>query len=65
MGGYPKFGAVIEADLWRLSQIPIGRSVRFIEVDYAQGIAALDEVERYLTRGREMVAIARLSCTPA
>ncbi|AHF76616.1 Urea amidolyase related protein [Sodalis praecaptivus] len=65
MGGYPKFGTVIEADLWRLSQIPIGRSVRFIEVDYAQGIAALDEVERYLTRVREMVAIARLSATPA
>ncbi len=41
MGGYPKFGAVIEADLWRLGQIPIGRSVRFIEVYYAPGIAAL------------------------
>ena len=28
-GGYPKFGTVIEADLWRLGQAPIGSRVRF------------------------------------
>ncbi len=61
MGGYPKFGAVIEADIWRLGQIPIGQRVRFIEVDYAQGVAALDELDCYLTRVREMVAIQRCS----
>ncbi|HEY0208861.1 biotin-dependent carboxyltransferase family protein [Acerihabitans sp.] len=62
MGGYPKFGAVIEADIWRLGQIPIGKRVRFIEADYEQGVAALDELDGYLTRVRDMVAIQRLSC---
>lgn len=43
MGGYPKIGAVIEADLWRLSHIPLGGALRFIEVDYHQGLQALDQ----------------------
>ena len=30
-GGYPKVGTVIEADLWRLGQTPIGSRFRFVE----------------------------------
>jgi hypothetical protein len=30
-GGYPKFGTVIEADMWRLGQAAIGSRVRFVE----------------------------------
>lgn len=48
MGGYPKIGAVIEADLWRLSHIALGATLRFIEVDYPQGLQALDEQQQLL-----------------
>lgn len=65
MGGYPKIGAVIEADLWRLSQIPIGKSVRFIETDYAQGLAALEAIQRYVKQVQEMVEIHQISCKTA
>ena len=42
-GGYPKIGTVIEADLWRLGQTPIGSSVRFIETDWDGALHAGDE----------------------
>ena len=55
-GGYPKIGTVIEADLWRLGQAPIGSRVRFVETDWderARGRATrladwLAEVRRLL-----------------
>jgi allophanate hydrolase subunit 2 len=47
-GGYPKIGTVIEADLWRLAQAPIGSSIRFIETDWAGALQALEEVSRWL-----------------
>lgn len=53
MGGYPKIGAVIEADLWRLSHIPLGGSLRFIQADYPQGLAALDEQQAWLASVRD------------
>lgn len=33
-GGYPKIGVVIEADLWRLAQAPLGATVRFVRVGF-------------------------------
>ncbi|WP_454742715.1 5-oxoprolinase subunit C family protein [Cupriavidus necator] len=39
-GGYPKIATVIEADLWRLAQAPVGCSVRFMTVDQDQAISA-------------------------
>lgn len=47
-GGYPKLGTVIEADLWRLGQAPIGATIRFIEVDYAAARRAWTEARDYL-----------------
>jgi biotin-dependent carboxylase-like uncharacterized protein len=47
-GGYPKFGTVIEADLWRLGQAPVGSKVRFIECSYTEAVAALEDHQRYL-----------------
>lgn len=46
-GGYPKIGTVIEADLWRLGQAPIGSRIRFVQVTWAQALAALDELEAW------------------
>jgi biotin-dependent carboxylase-like uncharacterized protein len=47
-GGYPKIGTVIEADLWRLGQAPIGSHVRFVETDWDGALAARDEAARWL-----------------
>lgn len=47
-GGYPKIGTVIQADLWRIGQVPLGSAIRFVEVDYEQALQALEEIERYL-----------------
>jgi len=58
-GGYPKFGTVIEADLWRLGQAAIGSRVRFIETDYESAVAALDEVQAWLDEVRRLVDLQR------
>jgi biotin-dependent carboxylase-like uncharacterized protein len=59
MGGYPKIGAVIEADIWRLGYIPLGTRVRFLETDYTAGISALDELDDYLRQLRRGVDLQR------
>ena len=38
-GGYPKIGTVIEADLWRLGQAPIGSRIRFVETTWDEALA--------------------------
>ena len=58
-GGYPKLGTVIEADLWRLGQAPIGSRVRFIETTWDQATAALDETDAWLAEARRLVELAR------
>ncbi|MWL91486.1 biotin-dependent carboxyltransferase family protein [Cupriavidus sp. SW-Y-13] len=40
-GGYPKIATVIEADLWKLSQAPIGCNVRFELTDIDTAVTAL------------------------
>ncbi len=47
-GGYPKFGTVIEADLWRLAQAPLGSRLVFQRVDYDQAADALRGNARWL-----------------
>jgi biotin-dependent carboxylase-like uncharacterized protein len=56
-GGYPKFGTVIEADLWRLGQAPIGSRIRFIETTWAQAVAARDEARQWLAKVERMVSL--------
>lgn len=58
-GGYPKFGSVIEADLWRLGQAPIGGKVRFIECRYEEAVEALQTNRRYLREISRLVALHR------
>jgi biotin-dependent carboxylase-like uncharacterized protein len=58
-GGYPKIGTVIEADLWRLAQARIGTKLRFVQTTYPEAVAALDEVERYLAKVRNLVGLFR------
>ncbi|TPI59332.1 biotin-dependent carboxyltransferase family protein [Mesorhizobium sp. B3-1-7] len=40
-GGYPKIATVIEADLWRLAQAPIGARLRFVPVSIETATQAL------------------------
>ncbi|MFM0613754.1 biotin-dependent carboxyltransferase family protein [Paraburkholderia nemoris] len=56
-GGYPKIGTVIEADLWRLAQARIGTKIRFAQTTYAQAVKALEELDSYLVRVRNLVAL--------
>lgn len=61
-GGYPKIGTIIEADLWRLAQAPIGSVIRFIECGWDEAIAAGQEVDRYLADLTRLVGLCtRLS----
>jgi len=58
-GGYPKLGTVIEADLWRLGQAPIGSRIRFVECNWDEAVAAQDEIEAWLARVGRMVDLQR------
>jgi biotin-dependent carboxylase-like uncharacterized protein len=58
-GGYPKFGTVIEADMWRLGQAPIGSRTRFIETTWDEALTALDEVRAWLDKVARVVALHR------
>lgn len=58
-GGYPKIGTVIEADLWRLAQARIGTKIHFSQTTYPEAVAALEELDRYLTRVRHLVGLVR------
>ncbi|PZV36252.1 biotin-dependent carboxyltransferase family protein [Mesorhizobium kowhaii] len=40
-GGYPKIATVIEADLWRLAQAPVGARLRFLPVSIGASTEAL------------------------
>lgn len=58
-GGYPKVGTVIQADLWRLAQVPIGAMLYFVKTDYASAVQAQADVDRYLERVRQTVSMHR------
>ena len=58
-GGYPKIATVIDADLWRLGQAPIGSRIRFVETSWEEALAALDETARWLDKVRWLAALQR------
>jgi 5-oxoprolinase (ATP-hydrolysing) subunit C len=47
-GGYPRIGAVIRADLWRLAQVRLNGSIRFIASSREEALFALGEEQAYL-----------------
>lgn len=59
-GGYPKIGTVIEADLWRLGQAPIGSRIRFVEVTWDEAVAAQHTNDRWLAEARRLVGLQRV-----
>ena len=48
MGGYPKIGTVIEADLWRLAQARPGDRLNFQRVNYEDALVARRELDACL-----------------
>ena len=58
-GGYPKIGTVIEADLWRLGQAPIGSRVRFVQTNWEEALDALEEAQAWLANAARQVALFR------
>jgi biotin-dependent carboxylase-like uncharacterized protein len=56
-GGYPKIGTVIEADLWRLGQAPIGSSIRFVRCSWDEALDASAEIRRWLANARRLVEL--------
>jgi len=58
-GGYPKIGAVIEPDLWRLAQTRPGQHIRFIETNVDEGLNALTRQRSYIDNIRRAAAARR------
>lgn len=58
-GGYPKIGTVIEADLWRLGQAPIGSRIRFVQTSWDEALDAMEEVQSWLATTARQVALFR------
>lgn len=59
-GGYPKIGAVIDADLWWLAQARLGSAIRFVEVTHAEAIEAMGPLDAYLASARRLVELHRM-----
>ncbi len=47
-GGYPKIAVVIRADLWKLAQLRLGATLRFVPCSPEEALAALRERQRDL-----------------
>lgn len=58
-GGYPKIGAVIEADLWRIAQAAPGATLRFAPCDAAVARAAERAAAAYLGELRHLAGLGR------
>lgn len=56
-GGYPKIGVVIEADLWRLGQAPIGSRIRFLRCTWDEALDAGAANRRWLEKARRTVSL--------
>jgi biotin-dependent carboxylase-like uncharacterized protein len=63
-GGYPKIATVIEADLWRLAQAPIGSRIRFMRTSWEAAVEALDQMQAWLAEARRLVELRRLQERP-
>jgi biotin-dependent carboxylase-like uncharacterized protein len=59
-GGYPKIGTIIEADLWRLGQAPIGTRIRFLQTTWPEALAARDAAETWLATIERHLTLTRL-----
>jgi len=59
-GGYPKIATVIEADLWRLGQAPIGSRIRFLRTSWEAAVQALEQNRDWLAEARRLMDLRRM-----
>lgn len=57
-GGYPKIAVVIRADQWKLAQLRLGATLRFVRCDRDEAIAALREREAALDQLRTALCMS-------
>ncbi|WP_153099149.1 biotin-dependent carboxyltransferase family protein [Paraburkholderia hayleyella] len=48
MGEYPKIGVVIRADIWKLAQVRLNQTIRFVLTTSGDALDALRDMQRYL-----------------
>ncbi|SAK77341.1 urea amidolyase-like protein [Caballeronia glebae] len=56
-GGYPKIGAVIKADLWKLAQVKLNGGVRFVETSVEEARHALADERQYVSQVETAIAM--------
>lgn len=61
MGGYPKIGTVIDADLWRIAQSRVEERIRFEIVTPEDALAAGRELDIHVARVAASAALRRAS----
>ncbi|SOE80191.1 biotin-dependent carboxylase uncharacterized domain-containing protein [Caballeronia arationis] len=61
-GGYPKIGAVIQADLWKLAQARLNSGVRFIETSVEEARHALADERMYVKQVQTAIAMHEERC---
>ena len=61
-GGYPKIGAVIQADLWKLAQVRLNAAIRFIPTTPHEARQALLEEHAYLRQIDAAIAMQEERC---
>jgi biotin-dependent carboxylase-like uncharacterized protein len=61
-GGYPKIATVIEPDLWRLAQAPLGSRLRFVPVAYENALAAVRQTDAWVASVRRLLQHYRALC---
>jgi 5-oxoprolinase (ATP-hydrolysing) subunit C len=61
-GGYPKIGAVIQADMWKLAQVRLNGAVRFIPTTPEEARYALLEERAYLRQIDAAIAMHEERC---
>ncbi|MDP9651274.1 biotin-dependent carboxylase-like uncharacterized protein [Paraburkholderia caledonica] len=56
-GGYPKIATVVESDLWKLGQAPVGCRIRFVLTDVEEAVNSLRDQASEITRLRQTLAL--------
>ena len=64
-GGYPKIATIIEADLWRLGQMPIGTQLRFRRTTWDEAVAAIEQNAAWLAHLDRLAGLRRLQTAGA
>jgi biotin-dependent carboxylase-like uncharacterized protein len=61
-GGYPKIGAVIQADMWKLAQVRLNGAIRFLRTTPEEAHYALLEERTYLRQIDAAIAMHEERC---